>query len=487
MIVKIRHVDRNDKPFQLLPFQDEFVKKIQQAIITLVLVNRQEGKTEINCRVIKDFMFKYSKNKNPRALISMQSYNSVKRIYFDRLEGLLKEVPEEIITFKKGSEQSGSCEIHMKRPWFGDTVSIYLASSSSEAVADKFRGEALDLVILDEFALYPSNVWHSVYRPMVMRTKGRAILTTTPNGPNHVLDMLELHQKYEKEGNTRYGLIHQTIHESKVFSRKEVEALREEYRRSDKLHIFQQEMEMDFFAALGGEYPFGSLLSKNKHTVVNMPVHEPAKHSVAVVCDIGSFGKHATFGLIKDPISGRLTAIYYEDKFSSLQDFLSKIYAKFQKYRQIFIIFPHDMSVKPYEGSDGRVDISNEFVATNRWSNVHILVGPKPKNKRQLWQSTFLEVPSIDFATAECRNGYEILRKFRFSKNTKTGQLEFGKVVNNGAQHAADAYAYVVADKKRILDIFRFDGYSEIHRSVLGGNKTTNYIKNAGNQTNYRK
>ena len=483
MVARVSHTDRNGDPFSFLPFQQRFIQKFKKNNIVLCLVSRQEGKTEVNCRLVKDFMFKYSKNKNPNVLITMQSYDSVKDVYFNRLKELLKEVPESLIQFRSGSEQSGRCEIIMNRPWFKDRVIITLGSAYSERVADSFRGKSVDLLILDELGFYPASVWAGIFRPMIARVRGKAILTSTPNGPNHLLALCEQYARYEEEGIPGYGLIFQDVYHSQTFTQDEVTLLKREFLDSGYEDIWAREYELDFFAALGGEYPFGELLSKNKNVIVNMPPFDPKLHTIHIITDIGGFGNHPALGWIKSPATEKPTIIYYDDRYEGMEHFLQTIYTEFKTYKCIHIVFPHDISHKEYV-TGSRLRAARQFI--HKWGltqKIRISVGAKPKDKKEHWRITFENIRNVDFVTSKCGRGFEKLRKFRFSKDAKTRSINFGNIVNNGSQHVADAYLYLIAEMKKCLDISKDDGYTNRQAGLLSDSdsyKDMNYLRNPG-------
>ena len=61
----------------------------------------------------------------------------------------------------------------------GGYLSIYSADSP-----DSIRGEAFDLVIVDEAALMDERVWYDVLMPTLADRRGRAMLISTPRGRN---------------------------------------------------------------------------------------------------------------------------------------------------------------------------------------------------------------------------------------------------------------------------------------------------------------
>ena len=57
--------------------------------------------------------------------------------------------------------------------------------------ADSLRGNALDFVVLDEFASMKPEVWTEVLRPALADRRGRALFIGTPRGHNHLYDRFQ--------------------------------------------------------------------------------------------------------------------------------------------------------------------------------------------------------------------------------------------------------------------------------------------------------
>ncbi|MCY4063607.1 MAG: terminase family protein [Chloroflexi bacterium] len=57
---------------------------------------------------------------------------------------------------------------------------------------DNLRGEGLDLVVLDEAAFMPPQIWTDIVRPMLVSTRGQALFLSTPNGQNWFCDLFNL-------------------------------------------------------------------------------------------------------------------------------------------------------------------------------------------------------------------------------------------------------------------------------------------------------
>ena len=57
---------------------------------------------------------------------------------------------------------------------------------------DNLRGEGLDLVVLDEAAFMDPRVWSEVVRPMLVTTRGSAVILSTPFGRNWFYDLFRI-------------------------------------------------------------------------------------------------------------------------------------------------------------------------------------------------------------------------------------------------------------------------------------------------------
>lgn len=57
---------------------------------------------------------------------------------------------------------------------------------------DNLRGQGLDLALLDEAAFMEREIWASIIRPMLVTSRGQALLLSTPNGANWFRDLFQL-------------------------------------------------------------------------------------------------------------------------------------------------------------------------------------------------------------------------------------------------------------------------------------------------------
>jgi hypothetical protein len=82
----------------------------------------------------------------------------------------------------------------MRRAVREDTLELELCNGSiiqlhGASHADALRGNGLDAIVLDEYAMMNSHVWEAVIRPMLSDRIGRALFIGTPRGHNQFYDL----------------------------------------------------------------------------------------------------------------------------------------------------------------------------------------------------------------------------------------------------------------------------------------------------------
>lgn len=107
------------------------------------------------------------------------SYRQAKRIAWERLKSAVRTDPEARIN-------ETDLTIHFPT---GSSVSLRGADQY-----DSLRGNALDFVVLDEFASMKPEVWPEVIRPALADRRGRALFIGTPQGHDHLYDRFQFAQ-----------------------------------------------------------------------------------------------------------------------------------------------------------------------------------------------------------------------------------------------------------------------------------------------------
>ena len=440
------------EPWKPRLFQTEASKRFNACRYLFLLVPRQFGKTEWGAHVLRDFLFKYENQMNPNALVVMQTYESVNKNYLPRLKAMLKGLPPSVVTIYE-NKSSEHAYITLKRPWLGDVCTIHFGTASTMKAVDALRGRTINFMLLDEAAYYPEGAWSGVFEPMLDDTKGKAIITSTVNGPNWFMRLDDTAREDQEAGTGYYGHYKLTVEQMLELepSLREPGFLENKIRsakRAGTHHVLLQEYYHDYYAGVAKEFPFAKTIRELPNRgVVDMPVHIKGQHNVWVACDIGKQGHYATWAFIVDRISKQPIIIHYSEDHDGIKDFLNNMYNEFHEYNMVYITFPHDVHNKDLWQGGGSFWIkAREHVNnTPRLSKKLVLRdADKPKSAQQDWLYAVSQVSLFRFVTSQCRIGYEKLLQMRFTKDAKTGHVLWGTSVRNSAVHAGDAFRYAV-------------------------------------------
>lgn len=104
---------------------------------------------------------------------------------------------------------------------------------------DNLRGEGLDLVVLDEAAFMHPRVWSEVVRPMLVTSRGSALLLSTPFGRNWFYDLFRIGLD---PGQPEWQSFHYPTSSNPLISPEELEGIR----RMTSAHIWLTEYEAKF-------------------------------------------------------------------------------------------------------------------------------------------------------------------------------------------------------------------------------------------------
>lgn len=128
---------------------------------------------------------------------------------------------------------------------------------------DKGRGVENDLVVLDECAFFPmfTEKFDKVIEPTLLTSKGRLIITSTPNGFNHFYDLANTAQNDDD-----WFFSHATSYDNPHNPQDELEKLREKKTEDS----FAQEYLADFRKMEGLVY---KEFDREKHVVDKIPEH----------------------------------------------------------------------------------------------------------------------------------------------------------------------------------------------------------------------
>ena len=440
-------------------WQVEAMRIFRKSRFMHMTVARQTGKTEFCRLLLHDFLFHYDKRKFPQAIVCAQTFGSVNRLFYGPLYKQLEDLEASGLLTLEHNKAKETAKITLRRPWLGDEAVIHFGSASSEAVGNRFRGLTIDFIILDEYAFYGSDLWNSVFSPFLDNTNGKAILTSTVKGPNFYMELGEMFADQYIDKNPKYGWLNLDIHEAKVYSAR----WREDRERDfvSEPWRWKQEYLNDFYAGAMAEYPLGEVLTQQPNLMVLCPDHNPQYHGVVVSVDLGSRGNMATWAAIRDFANPNLIMIHYEDDYNGIDELLADIWDRFKLYREILIIWPHDAKHSSVRDGDTQFKYIQEVCAKMRYIRIRHKVLDRSQNKLALWRETIQRSYIFRFAELNnVRRGLRKLKSFKFHRDTKTKLIEFGKVTDNGSQHAADSFAYMCESLKDIKTVTGRDGHT---------------------------
>lgn len=227
--VQIISLDHGLVQFKPYKYQVKILDSVVNNRFTIVKLPRQAGKTTIMAAILlwyalfnTEFRIGVLAHKEKQAIEIM---NRVKKA-FENLPSFLTQGitkwNEGSIKFENGSE-----------------------ILSSGTTKDSMRGESLNILYLDEFAIVESNIQEefmkSVYPVVTAGTQTKIIITSTPKGLNYFYKMW----KDSEEGNNSYNRVE--IHWSETPGRDE--AWKEETIRNTSEEQFRQEFETEFLGS----------------------------------------------------------------------------------------------------------------------------------------------------------------------------------------------------------------------------------------------
>lgn len=438
-----------NKGYKWYRFQKEAVDKISDKQKITMVVARQQGKTELGATLMVDFMFRYANRRNPIGIICMLSQDQAYKWYFSRVDAILSKLPKSVYTKQGGKDKPIIISFH--RPHFGDTAQVIITGVGN---AKALRGGTCDFMILDEMASYPPGLWKSIFEPMLDRTRGKALLTSTPNGRNMFYELCK-HHKENEHRDPEVGHLEYDVHTAKVHTPEWIQKKRESYQMLDRMHEYAQEYENSFTAAAETEAPFAvkvHQLAEQDRYIPDNHIVMHAMHTISVAVDIGSAGNMATWHWVTDPITGRTAVIDYTDHHVSLKSLLDDLYNQYcADNKHVHVVFPVDVNTPAISDGGTYASVVMDYISKKGYNRImQVSHLPKVKSKPVLWRQGLEMWNRCMFHAHSCAEGLHKLAGVRFKKIAATEEIKYGETVSNGNQHAADAFLYMcaaIADK----------------------------------------
>lgn len=176
--VKIRTVDHGRQPFKMYDFQKEMVTMIHEERFSLINCARQIGKSTVllayACWGVifnDDYEIAVLANKGRTSTALLRKFRA-----------MYEDLPPWM--------QQGATDANKSTMEFENRSMIYCVATSSDSI----RGDAVNLVLIDEAAFVKGELWDDFWKSTVPTiSSGRTsklVLISTPNGMNHWYDLV---------------------------------------------------------------------------------------------------------------------------------------------------------------------------------------------------------------------------------------------------------------------------------------------------------
>jgi hypothetical protein len=155
------------------PKQLAYLNERPSAKIRLALAGRQGGKTEIGCIA---FAKELRSSQNEEFMVVAPTYKDLHQATMVKLENVLRKMHPKFIIRR---------DERIRMFWndrYGNT--IYFRTTENP---DRLRGPTLKAALYDEAAMTPTGIGYRTLIPALSVKKGTLWITTTPKGPNWIL------------------------------------------------------------------------------------------------------------------------------------------------------------------------------------------------------------------------------------------------------------------------------------------------------------
>lgn len=430
------------------PLQEILHRSLKR--FNVVVCHRRFGKTVFSCNEMVDQALRQEK-KNPQYAYLAPTYGQAKRVAWDMLKDITKNIPGVIVN-------EAELRVDIPRPAKGDRIRFMLLGAENPG---SVRGIYLDGVILDEYAEMDPVIWSQVIRPALSDRLGWAIFIGTPKGQNGFYEVYNFARNGDPDKNipTPTDWFHAMYRASEtgVLPPDELEAAKaimspEEY---------AQEYECSFSAALVGAY-YGKYMEEatEQGRITGVP------HSPSVVVDtFWDLGMDDTTVIWFGQRVGREWHFidYLEMSGEGLEFFAKELEKK--KYKYGFHYLPHDASVRELGTGLSRVETLKSLGLRN------IEVVPKQSVEDGI-NAVRMMLPKCWFDEKKCDKGIKALRSYERKWDSKN-KIYQQKPLHNWASHGADAFrtfAMGFVEKKSEAEIRKLPRKSQSSYDIFGGN-----------------
>jgi len=332
--VKIVNPDMGEVQFEPYGYQWTLLKKFQKHRFNIALCSRQSGKTTIVGAYVLWFAM-FHKDKTVGIVSNKES--SAKMI-LSRIKRMYEQLPNWL--------KPGVVKYQETAIVFDNGTRIVISATS----ADAFRGEAMNLLVCDEFAFVPENqaeeFWAANYPTISASRKSKIIIISTPNGLFNIF-----HKLYVDAESKRNTFAHTRV------SWEEVPGRDEEWAEEQLMNLgpqkFAQEFAVEFIGStntLIKPEVLSVILTQDKAPVMldlqnRLRVWEKPIDNAVYVLGVdpakGTGENHSCIHVLKieSVVPIKMTQIaVFQDNMTDVYDFSDVIYRLAIYYNSAFIM-----------------------------------------------------------------------------------------------------------------------------------------------------
>ena len=376
--------------------------------------------------------------------------------------------------------------ITIKRPWFGDSVTLEFAGSGS---ADSLRGRTNSLLIIDEAEFMKEEVYLDILLPSTAKVDGFVLLTSTVKDAegwfwnNHLT-----FQEMRKEGFTEMDSMLLDVHDAGVKSEAWIRSQAAYHKRIGKSDTWNRE-----YLCIPGSSkelaasPFKAHVNEVMR-VFNKKPTKPIDFSmlptptVFTVCDIGGVGNSPYISFVPDG-SGKYLILHAKDDYNGHYEPLDALVEMFPRMRHV-VIYPNDVNQPAVMDGPSRFTLLRDYIKSRGYKNIMSLYDlPKTKNRAELIESAVDILGLCIFSVHNTKDFLNHLARVRFKIDKASGYIDKKKFVTNGSQHSGDALGYLAVAINMGYMAHAHRGVSDgiegpmTYNSGYRGNLSYNYLK----------
>jgi phage terminase large subunit len=441
MVSTTKKIDLGYKPRELQAFLHQRMKRFN-----VIVCHRRFGKSYFALRHIINKAMQCPLQ-NPQYAYVAPTYGQAERIAWKYLKEFVEPLGELV------GKNEAKLRIEIKRPHFGDTVTIYLLGSENP---DSIRGMYMDGVVLDEYAQMHENLWGEVVRPLLTDRKGWACFIGTPKGMNNFFKMYQQALRLSSESPADgWFAIKIPASRSKVIDADELRQARAEMSEEE----YDQEFECSFTAALVGAY-YGKQMSiaRNEGRIKEIPYDSSV--SVDTYWDLGM--SDSTVIWFIQTVGKEIRVIdYLENSGAGLDWYAGELKKKPYSYGEHWL--PHDGVARELGTGVSRQETLLSF-------GIRTKIAPKQGLADGI-NAVRMILSQCWFNQFKCERGINCLENYEKKWDARNGIFS-DTPLHNWASHGADGFrvfATVYNPKRRAtIDTTRFLHIQEAYNPFGG-------------------